>query len=71
MRPRSTSFLPVALTHMHTCCQEGGPGDLTFNALMTVSMWVFTASWENSELARVHMLSRARYRRLVSLCCKN
>jgi hypothetical protein len=32
----------------------------TFKALMTVSMWVLTASWENSELASVHMLSRAR-----------
>lgn len=43
----------------------------TFSALMTVSMCVLTASWENSELARVHMLSRARYRRFVSLCCRN
>lgn len=32
----------------------------TFNALITVSMCVFTASCENSELASVHMLSSAR-----------
>lgn len=35
-------------------------GGATLRALMTVSMCVLTASCENSELASVHMLSRAR-----------
>ena len=34
---------------------------LTFKAAMTVSWCFFTASWENSDAASKHMLSRARY----------
>jgi len=36
-------------------------GQLTFRAAMTVSWCFFTASWENSEAASRHILSRARY----------
>lgn len=33
----------------------------TFNALIIVSWCFFTASWENSEVANRHILSKARY----------
>lgn len=45
-----------------TSCSQSrsAEGGLALRDLITVSMCVFTASWENSELASVHMLSRAK-----------